>query len=139
MPARKTTASSNCLHCGVQTANPVYCSNQCQRDYAWSATKKRIEQLRSIPVGTSGHSAIARRYLLETRGRKCELCGGDTWRGQPMPLVLDHIDGNSDDWKLTNLRLVCGNCDMQLPTFKSRNRGHGRAWRRKRYAAGESY
>jgi len=56
-----------------------------------------------------------------------------------MPLVLDHINGNSDDWTLVNLRLVCGNCDMQLPTFKSLNRGKGRAWRRKRYAAGESY
>ncbi|BBH17026.1 hypothetical protein Back2_13130 [Nocardioides baekrokdamisoli] len=38
-----------------------------------------------------------------------------------------------------NLRLVCPNCDSQLPTFKARNRGQGRAWRKQRYADGKSY
>jgi 5-methylcytosine-specific restriction endonuclease McrA len=54
-------------------------------------------------------------------------------------LILDHVDGNADNWELANLRLVCPNCDAQLPTFKSRNRGNGRAYRRARYAAGRSY
>lgn len=56
-----------------------------------------------------------------------------------MPLILDHVDGDSDNWYLTNLRLVCGNCDMQLPTYKSKNWGNGRASRRKRYADAKSY
>lgn len=56
-----------------------------------------------------------------------------------MPLVLDHIDGNAENGVLTNLRLVCPNCDAQLPTFKNRNKGNGRASRRQRYAAGQSY
>lgn len=34
---------------------------------------------------------------------------------------------------------ICPNCDSQLPTFKARNRGKGRAWRRQRYADGKSY
>ena len=50
------------------------------------------------------------------------ICGQTEWMGKPIPLVLDHIDGNSDNFKLTNLRLVCGNCDMQLPTYKSKNK-----------------
>lgn len=56
-----------------------------------------------------------------------------------MPLIVDHINGNPEDDRLENLRLVCGNCDMQLPTYKSRNLGNGRAWRRQRYAEGKSY
>jgi len=40
---------------------------------------------------------------------------------------------------LKNLRLVCGNCDMLLPTYKSKNKGNGRHNRRKRYAEGKSY
>jgi len=56
-----------------------------------------------------------------------------------MPLVLDHVDGNSENNKLENFRLVCGNCDMQLPTYKNKNKGNGRHYRMKRYKEGKSY
>ena len=56
-----------------------------------------------------------------------------------MPVVMDHIDGNSDNWLDSNLRLVCGNCDMQLPTYKNKNKGKGRHSRRLRYQQGKSY
>ena len=86
---------------------------------------------------------IAKRYLKQKRGVACEICkdtehnfGGTV---VPMPLILDHIDGNSDNWKLSNLRLVCGRCDMLLPTYKAKNRGNGRHYRRQRYAQGKSY
>lgn len=39
---------------------------------------------------------------------------------------------------MLNLRLVCGNCNMMLPTFSGRNRGNGRAWRRERRHAGKN-
>jgi len=45
---------------------------------------------------------------------------------QPVPLVLDHIDGHFENNNEENLRLVCGNCDMQLSTYKSKNIGNGR-------------
>jgi hypothetical protein len=77
--------------------------------------------------------------VLETQGRCCAICGITEWRGEPVPLVLDHVNGLSSDWRVSNLRLVCGNCDMLLPTFKSRNRGRGRAWCRERYEKGLSY
>jgi len=50
--------------------------------------------------------------------------------GEIISLILDHINGNSEDWSVQNVRLVCGNCDMQLPTYKGRNKGKGREWRR---------
>lgn len=58
--------------------------------------------------------------------------------GLPLGFVLDHVDGDSGNNTRPNLRLVCPNCDSQLPTFKARNRGKGRAWRRQRYAGGKS-
>ena len=101
--------------------------------------KAQIDESGVVPAGRSGHSRFARRYVVLTRGHRCAVCGVTEWRGQPIPLVLDHINGDASDWRIANLRLVCGNCDMQLPTFKSRNRGKGRAWRRERYAKGLSY
>ena len=59
--------------------------------------------------------------------------------GKPIGLILDHIDGNSDNNSPNNLQLVCGNCDMQLPTYKGKNLGKGRYYRRIRYAEGKSY
>lgn len=61
------------------------------------------------------------------------------WNNKDIVLILDHIDGNPDNNNPSNLRLVCPNCDSQLPTFKSKNKGNGRAYRRLRYKEGKSY
>jgi len=55
--------------------------------------------------------------------KKCAICGMEaTWQGKPMILILDHINGKNNDNRLENLRLICSNCDSQLPTYKSKNR-----------------
>lgn len=52
----------------------------------------------------------------------CQICMmKPTWNEKPLILRLDHINGNSYDNRLQNLRLVCPNCDSQLPTFCGRN------------------
>ena len=43
-----------------------------------------------------------------------------------IPLVIDHVDGNSDNHSFNNFRLVCRNCDGQLDTFVGKNKGKGR-------------
>jgi len=77
--------------------------------------------------------------IIEKYGHKCAICGITEWMNQPVPLVCDHIDGNPENNLINNFRVVCGNCDMQLPTYKSKNRGNGRAYRRKRYKEKDSW
>ena len=88
----------------------------------------------------SGVGHYIRLYLLEDQNSLCAICGcSTTWQGMELRLVLDHVDGDASNNRRDNLRLVCPNCDSQLPTSKARNRGNGRAWRRQRYADGKSY
>jgi hypothetical protein len=134
----KEVAVQICQGCGIEIFDNrherKFCSNSCQRNQEWELRKNRITK-----KGKENSPVCAKRYLKETRGVKCEMCDITEWCGQTVPLVLDHVDGNSEDNRLDNLRLVCGNCDMQLPTYKSKNRGNGRHSRRKRYAEGKSY
>jgi 5-methylcytosine-specific restriction endonuclease McrA len=91
-----------------------------------------------ILQGTAEYRSI-KRYLLEQRGHRCESCQLVEWMGQPIPLDFDHINGNSEDNDLTNVKLLCPNCHALTSTYKGANRGHGRHHRRMKYAQGKSY
>jgi hypothetical protein len=111
----------------------IHCSIKCRKLSEWEERKNRIEKIGRIDIDGWGSPIISKRYLTEIYGHKCSICGGTEWRGEPIPLVLDHANGNPTDWSIPNLRLVCGNCNMQLPTFTGRNHGNGRASRREFY------
>ncbi len=53
---------------------------------------------------------------------RCNQCGGTAWLCQPIPLELEHRDGNPGNNLLDNLELLCPNCHAQTPTYRSRNR-----------------
>lgn len=54
--------------------------------------------------------------------RKCSMCNGTVWMNRPIPLELDHIDGNKYNHKLDNLRLLCPNCHTTTDTYRGKNK-----------------
>jgi hypothetical protein len=87
--------------------------------------KPRIE-LKDILVKDSDFQSFKlkkRLFLAELKPRYCELCG---WKKKSkdgrLPLELDHINGDSMDNRLHNLRVLCPNCHSLQPTHRGRNR-----------------
>lgn len=127
---RHGDAPIDCLNCGIKTHNEKFCSAQCQQDILW---KQRKDEMISSGKDNSAENRLGKRYLIELHKGKCQICSLNEWMGKPMPLVLDHINGNPYDNSLTNLRVICHNCNAQTPTFAGRNKGNGRVERAKRY------
>lgn len=47
----------------------------------------------------------------------CDICGGEVWMGQPIPLHLHHVDGDHSNNSLNNLQILCPNCHSQTETY----------------------
>ncbi|MFJ4922157.1 HNH endonuclease signature motif containing protein [Streptomyces sp. NPDC088725] len=69
-------------------------------------------------------SSRLKRALLELGlPDQCALCGCESvWRGRPLPLEVDHIDGNWRDTQRENLRLLCPNCHATTDSYRRSGR-----------------
>lgn len=65
-------------------------------------------------------TATIKLKLIRDRGHQCQGddCGLTEWRKKPIPLELEHIDGDSSNNDYSNLLLLCPNCHAQTPTWR---------------------
>lgn len=114
-----------CSHCNKlfrkkQFCKRYFCSKICRDIYKFNKIKQQFEN------GQLKYRKSIRPFLLERDGYKCVICQQKEWMNKLIPLQVDHIDGNASNNKPENLRMICHNCDAQLPTFAGRNWGKGR-------------
>jgi len=126
-----------CLNCKLDIIRSdgrkkaKYCSLDCQHEL-------RIKT--SVESKTASTKTI-KLYLIRKHGNKCMNCG---WCEKnpvtnKVPIELEHIDGNSENNELSNLKILCPNCHSLTPTYKALNKGNGRHKRMERYTEGKSY
>jgi hypothetical protein len=97
------------------------------RSHSWTPMRPLADilVLNSTYLSTADLKArLIREGILANRCYECD--SPPLWRGRPLVLVLDHINGDHSDNRVQNLRLLCPNCNSQQPTFAGRNRGRYR-------------
>ncbi len=127
-----------CLNCKEtkKTISKIFCSQNCHTLYKQNIIKEKIEN-----GDTTLYYKTYKNYLIEKYGCKCMECG---WAeinpiSGKVPIELEHIDGDSTNNRLENLKLLCPNCHSLTPTYKALNIGKGRHNRMLRYNEGKSF
>ena len=66
--------------------------------------------------------ASLKKWLVITRGEKCEVCQMlPEWNGRYLSLQVHHKNGKNTDNRPDNLMLLCPNCHTQTDTFAGRS------------------
>ena len=53
---------------------------------------------------------------------ECYICGQKPlWNEQKLVMIMDHVNGERNDHRMENLRMLCPNCNSQTKTFSGRN------------------
>ncbi len=108
------------------------CAKCFRKDYTKQIQDECVKKWLETSYLPKSPKAYVRNYVLERQNNKCDICGMiQVWEGKPLIFILDHIDGHSTNNHESNLRMVCPNCDTQLPTYKNKNKGNGREYHRK--------
>ena len=91
--------------------------------YAKRATTLSLEETFSNR-GIRVNGTRLRELMVKSMGvsDECAICGQPPiWQGLPLTLEVDHLDGNSFNNEITNLRILCGHCHSQTDNFRGRN------------------
>lgn len=134
----KGLCKDTCVVCGKKLYHG-HKTDYCQEHLIEYRRKEKIKKW--LESGETGYTVdttirgVIREYILEQQAHLCDICGHeDTWNGEELHFVLDHIDGDASNSCRENLRLICPNCDSQLDTFKSKNKHSARTMRKKSLA-----
>lgn len=94
-----------------------YSGNQGSRGKIRLNLRRNIEWfLKKNGPFINSHNLKLMLYRDGVKEKKCEVCNIEDWLGKELSFELDHIDGDRNNNRLENLRIICPNCHSQTPT-----------------------
>jgi len=101
-----------------------------KRNRFFTIRKKSIKPFLVENSNSNNRGHLKKKLISENLLKEeCVKCGiKNEWNGQKLSLVLDHINGISNDNRLENLRFLCPNCNSQTSTFAGRNVKHNKCF-----------
>lgn len=66
-------------------------------------------------------TTLKRRRVFIEQKHTCARCGNHEWLGEPLPIELEHRDGNNKNWARENVVGLCPNCHSLTPTWRGRD------------------
>lgn len=139
-----------CEECGIKIPYERrfnrFCSRSCSATQTNSLCPKRIKipkerkqatkfkeiRKQKFEEGKIKYRQYLKKCILEFVDpiHHCHMCKRKEWEYDgtlvPIPLELDHINGDPSNDFPSNLRLLCPNCHALTPTAKGKNKGNGR-------------
>ena len=116
--------------CGnlIKAGATKYCSFKCLQEFRHRERALLLESGNYIAMQVT---PFLRRYLIARLGERCSRCGWAKRHAttKKVPIEVEHLDGDWQNYHLENLTLLCPNCHALTPTFRGLNRGRGRGHR----------
>lgn len=95
--------------------------NLCYENLKKSKNEKDINAYLKENIYVKPSVLLKKLIKFNLKEYKCECCGITEWNGENITLQLHHIDGNSYNNTLENLKILCPNCHSQTDNFCGKN------------------
>ena len=106
---------------GKRNAKEIYNNTSLESKQKMSWRKEKYTADFSLN-GKGSHKKV----LIIERGYKCESCNLSDWLHDPIPLELEHRDGDNKNNEKDNLLLLCPNCHAKTEFYRGRNINSGK-------------
>jgi hypothetical protein len=102
------------------------------KKFDYSSRRLPLEEILVLNSEYTSSNFLRIRLIKEgVKKHQCEVCLNTEWNGKPIPIELEHCNGDNTDNRIENLKILCPNCHAQTDFYRGRNKLNHKAEKRK--------